>query len=135
MGRIDPSASQHASAAITLHEQHAGPPSLCTGGQGVLPYEQKTQQSPGFARTTAPHDGQSQKNWHLSVGISAVVCVSQWGHVIVDVSWTVGIGYGDDFRREGKPAPSVALVRSSTETVSGSKRITASGGAKVASAP
>jgi len=100
----------------------------------MLPYEQKTQQSPDFARTVAPHDGQSQKNWQLLSGISVVVWASQWGHVIVDVNWTAGIGYGDDCCREGNPTRSVALVRSSTATSPGSKRTTASGGSYVASA-
>jgi len=29
------------------------------GGQGMVPYEQKTQQSPGFGRKTSPHPLQS----------------------------------------------------------------------------
>lgn len=29
-------------------------PSRCTGGQGTLPYEQKTQQSPRRGRSSAP---------------------------------------------------------------------------------
>jgi len=48
-------------------------PSTWTGGHGTLPYEQNTQQSPSFGRSTAPHAGQSQKNWQASVGIAASV--------------------------------------------------------------
>ena len=39
------------------------------GGQGTEPYEQNTQQSPGFARSSAPQVGQFQKYRQASVGI------------------------------------------------------------------
>ena len=55
-------------------------------GQGMVPYEQKTQQSPGFGRSTAPHAGQSQKNWQLSVGMAASVTAPHPGHVMVETS-------------------------------------------------
>lgn len=63
--------------------QHS--PSRCIDGQGTLPYEQKTQQSPDFGRSTVSHAGHVQKNWQLSVGMVAVVSVSHAGHVTVDV--------------------------------------------------
>jgi len=122
------------------YEQHAAPSvSLCTDGHDTLPYEQKTQQSPDRARTVAPHDGQSQKNWQLSVGISTSVARSHSGQVMVEVISTEALGIEsrcqeEDFGDEGNPAFSVALVRSFTETVFGSKRTTASGGLNVASA-
>ncbi len=31
-----------------------GPRAACTGGQGTVPYEQNTQQSPGFGLSSAP---------------------------------------------------------------------------------
>jgi len=126
-------------STVTPYEQHtASSPFLCTGGQGTRPYEQKTQQSPDRARTVAPHDGQSQKNWQLSVGISTSVARSHSGQVMVDVisMEALGIESGcqeEDFGDEGNPAFSVALVRSFTETVFGSKRTTALGGSNVAS--
>lgn len=49
----------------------------------MSPYEQNTQQSPGSGFSTAPQDGQSQKNWQASVGMSARVAVPQSGHVMV----------------------------------------------------
>ena len=45
---------------IGLHERQ--PRSACTGGHGVSPWEQNTQQSPGFGFSSAPQAGQSQKN-------------------------------------------------------------------------
>jgi len=45
------------SIARQLDAQHR--PSACFGGQGVDPYEQKTQQSPLFGRSKAPHAEQS----------------------------------------------------------------------------
>jgi len=56
-----------------------------TGGHGTSPYEQKTQQSPGWGRRVVSHAGQVQKNWQLSVGISTSVFVPHSGHVTVDV--------------------------------------------------
>lgn len=57
--------------------------SACLGGQGTSPYEQNTQQSPDSGFSTVPHDGQSQKNWQASVGMSVRVAVPHLGHVIV----------------------------------------------------
>ncbi len=44
----------------------------CTGGQGTLPSEQNTQQSPGLGRSNAPQCGQSWKYTQASVGIVSV---------------------------------------------------------------
>lgn len=49
----------------------------------MSPYEQNTQQSPDSGFSTAPQDGQSQKNWQASVGMSVHVAVPHSGHVIV----------------------------------------------------
>jgi len=54
------------------------------GGQGMSPYEQKTQQSPFWGFDTAPQFEHSQKYWQESVGISSVDCSPHFGHVIVD---------------------------------------------------
>lgn len=57
--------------------------SACLGGQGTSPYEQNTQQSPDSGFSTVPQDGQSQKNWQVSVGMDVRVAVPHSGHVIV----------------------------------------------------
>ncbi len=59
-----------------------------------MPYEQNTQQSPAFGRSSAPQFGQSKKKMHASVGI---VCVSddpQCGQVSVLCRMTVGVTIG-----------------------------------------
>jgi hypothetical protein len=53
-----------ASAPVTqCHRQDSDPrhalPATCTGGHGVDPNEQNTQQSPDFGRSNAPHPTQS----------------------------------------------------------------------------
>jgi len=58
----------------------------CIGGQGTLPYEQKTQQSPGRGLRTAPQDGQSWKYRQASVGIVSSVDCPQAGQVSTEVS-------------------------------------------------
>lgn len=67
-------------------------PPAWTGGQGTLPHEQKTQQSPGFGFNSAPQAGHSQKNWQASVGMRARVAVPHCGQVIVLSSRMVGAG-------------------------------------------
>lgn len=63
----------------------------CTGGQGLSPYEQNTQQSFPFGRRIVLQPGHSQKNWHASTGISASVARPQAGHVICEVVRTVSM--------------------------------------------
>jgi hypothetical protein len=48
----------------------------CIGGHGTLPYEQNTQQSPGFGLISPPHLSQAWKKQHASTGIviSAPTC-------------------------------------------------------------
>jgi len=109
-----------------------------TGGHGTLPYVQNKQQSAASARSTVSHTGHSQKNWQLSVGISTSVARSHSGQGMVEVisMEDLDIESGcqeEDFGDDGNPALSVALVKSFTKTVSGSKRTTALGGLKVAS--
>ena len=41
----------------------------CTGGHGIEPNEQNTQQSPAFGRSSVPHPTHSWKNRHASTGI------------------------------------------------------------------
>lgn len=62
----------------------------CMGGHGASPYEQNTQQSPGFGCSNTPHAGQSQKNWQASVGMRAVVAAPQAGQVIVASGCSAG---------------------------------------------
>jgi hypothetical protein len=51
-------------------QQSASPgPASCTGGQGTEPYEQKTQQSPAFGRSTTPQAEHQWKKRQASVGI------------------------------------------------------------------
>jgi hypothetical protein len=50
------------------------------GGHGTDPYEQKTQQSPGFGRSIAPHCTQSWKKMHAFSGIVSSVTLPQDGH-------------------------------------------------------
>ena len=56
----------------------------CTGGQGTVPYEQNTQQSPTFGFRTLTQFGQSKKYWQASVGISSTVLCPHIGHVITE---------------------------------------------------
>ena len=57
-----------------LLQQDAVP--SCIGGHGTLPYEQNTQQSPGFGLISSPHLSQAWKKQHASTGIviSAPTC-------------------------------------------------------------
>jgi hypothetical protein len=66
-----------------MPEQHPPP---CIGGQGTVPQEQKTQQSPGLGRTVVKQCGQVQKKRQASVGMVSVVCAPQCGQVRVEVS-------------------------------------------------
>ena len=54
------------------------------GGQGIVPKEQNTQQSPAFGFNSAPQPLQSYKNWQESVGIVSVARWPHSGQVIVD---------------------------------------------------
>jgi len=55
----------------------------CLGGQGIVPYEQNTQQSPGFGCTSARQAGHSQNRTHESVGMVSFVSIPQCGQRIV----------------------------------------------------
>lgn len=64
-------------------------PRDCTGGHGTSPYEQKTQQSPGFGRTVMPQRGQTQRTRQASVGIvSRAVAphAGQWRSDVVGIT-------------------------------------------------
>jgi hypothetical protein len=54
------------------------------GGQGTVPKEQNTQQSPGFGRSSTMQPVHSEKNRQASVGIGSVLAVLQCGQVRVD---------------------------------------------------
>ena len=58
----------------------------CTGGQGTVPYEQNTQQSPAFGFRTLAQFGQSKKYWQASVGIVSSASCPQFGQVITEFS-------------------------------------------------
>ena len=55
----------------------------CRNGHGLLPYEQYTQQSPGFGFSIVPQVGHSAKYTQRSVGIVSTQWDEQDGHVIV----------------------------------------------------
>src|SRR5579859_4511005 len=55
----------------------------CIGGQRTEPYEQNTQQSPGFGLRRTPQASQSWKNRQASRGIGSVAAWPQCGQVIV----------------------------------------------------
>jgi len=46
---------------------------ICTGGHGIEPYEQKTQQWPARGFKVAPHDRQSKQNRHASSGMTSAL--------------------------------------------------------------
>ena len=52
-----------------------------TGGHLTEPYEQKTQQSPGFGRSNVRHPAHSWKWRHASTGITSTAANPQRGHV------------------------------------------------------
>lgn len=56
------------------------------GGQGTLPNEQKTQQSPAWGFNKASHCRHLKKNIHESVGILSLWMWPQAGHVRIDLS-------------------------------------------------
>jgi hypothetical protein len=56
---------------------------FCLNGQGLLPYEQYTQQSSGFGFSIVPQFGHSAKYTQRSVGIVSAQREEQDGHVIV----------------------------------------------------
>src|SRR5580704_11682842 len=64
--------------------RHVGVSPAWMGGHGTEPYEQNTQQSPGFGRRSSPQPMQSKKNWQASVGMVSAFAVPQFGRVIVD---------------------------------------------------
>lgn len=59
-------------------------PYPCLGGQGTVPYEQKTQQSPGFDFTSVRQAGHSQNRTQASVGMVSDVSAPQYGQQMVD---------------------------------------------------
>ena len=67
-------------------QQHPCPPtaSACFGGQGSVPYEQNTQQSPSFGLNTAWQAAHSKKNTQAFSGISAVCSWLHCGQRKVD---------------------------------------------------
>ena len=62
------------------------------GGHGTEPYEQKTQQSPAFGRSSVPHPLQAWKNMQASVGIFIASACPHAGHVSTDWRWTAQLG-------------------------------------------
>jgi hypothetical protein len=73
-----------------VYSDHPQPRSRCTGGQGTLPYEQNTQQSPGFACSNFLQDGHSQKNKQAPVGMRTRVDAPHSGQVTVLARCNVG---------------------------------------------
>jgi hypothetical protein len=63
------------------------------GSQRIEPYEQKTQQSPGFGRSVMPHAGHVQKNRHASAGIRSSTRARHSGQVRVARVLESGKGY------------------------------------------
>jgi hypothetical protein len=55
----------------------------CIGGQRTVPYEQYTQQSPGFGLSTAWQHSHSYDHWQASVGIVSILTWPQSGHLNV----------------------------------------------------
>jgi hypothetical protein len=51
----------------------------------MSPNEQKTQQSPSFARKTVWQPEHSWKNWQASIGISRSSANPHWGHFNLDL--------------------------------------------------
>jgi hypothetical protein len=70
--------------AVAGAQRRPPPACSCRGGQGTLPNEQKTQQSPGLGFSTASHEVQSYKYWQASVGMTSVFSAPQRGQVIID---------------------------------------------------
>lgn len=58
----------------------------CTGGQGTLPNEQKTQQCPGSGRSNAPQETHGWKYTQASVGMISSRLAPQRGQVSVERS-------------------------------------------------
>jgi len=56
------------------------------GGQGVSPYEQKTQQWPGFGLSSTAQCGQSKKYWQAFVGMIASETRPHAGQVSLESS-------------------------------------------------
>jgi hypothetical protein len=55
------------------------------GGHFTEPYEQKTQQSPGFGLKTLLQFAHWWKNWQASIGITSSLAKPQCGQVITDL--------------------------------------------------
>ena len=64
-----------------------------------MPYEQNTQQSPAFGRSSSPQFGQSKKKMQASVGIFSVSRDPQCGHVSVLCKMTVGVVIEQSFSK------------------------------------
>ena len=56
-----------------------------------MPYEQKTQQSPGFGRSSTPQPLQSKKYMHASVGMDSIDACPHSGHVKSEVVSTAEV--------------------------------------------
>src|SRR5256885_17028687 len=66
-------------AGSTPGQSHAS----CTNGHRLSPYEQNTQQSPGFGDSVVPQAAHSYKTTHRSSGIVSVAAWLHVGHVTV----------------------------------------------------
>jgi hypothetical protein len=73
---------------VSLGRQQSSACPCWMGGQGTVPYEQNTQQSPGFGLSSVWHAGHRWKYWQAFVGIVSVVVPLQDGHFSVDCSLT-----------------------------------------------
>jgi hypothetical protein len=69
--------------AEAQREQQSGAPS-CLGGQATLPYEQNTQQSPGFGVSSALHCSHSWNHRQASVGMVSSFAYPHAGHVRIE---------------------------------------------------
>jgi hypothetical protein len=83
-------------------------PYPCLGGQGTVPYEQKTQQSPGFGFTSTWQAGHSQNRTHASVGMMSGVSASHCGQRMV--ASVTGLVMGEIYWH---PQPPVGLLTKS----------------------
>jgi hypothetical protein len=73
-----------ASVGWSTYLAHSGRSSSCIGGQGAVPKEQNTQQSPGFGRNKVPRPAHSSMNWPVSIDIVSIFDVPQDGQVTMD---------------------------------------------------
>lgn len=66
-------------------------PDCCIGGHLLVPYEQYTQQSPGFGLSTVLHCSHSYSHIQASVGIVSSFLCPHAGHVMLESSTTAAI--------------------------------------------